>query len=139
MPKTSIHPEWYPNAKVYCDGQLIMKVGSTKPRLNVDFSDDIKVIKGRSVKEYKLSSTTAAFNYIKKWIESHLQKANPRRRKNAGRIKAMKKEGKGDFVLQWFPLSVLTPEMLHTDLWYNETQSRKFFHIANQDVKYNNS
>ena len=36
MPKTSIHPEWYPNAKVYCDGQLIMKVGSTKPRLNVD-------------------------------------------------------------------------------------------------------
>ena len=36
MPKTSIHPEWFPNAKVYCDGQLIMKVGSTKPRLNVD-------------------------------------------------------------------------------------------------------
>jgi large subunit ribosomal protein L31 len=36
MPKTSIHPQWYPNAKVYCDGQLIMKVGSTRPRLNVD-------------------------------------------------------------------------------------------------------
>ena len=36
MVKTEIHPEWYPNAKVYCDGQLIMKVGSTKPRLNVD-------------------------------------------------------------------------------------------------------
>ena len=36
MAKASIHPEWYPNAKVYCDGQLIMKVGSTKPRLNVD-------------------------------------------------------------------------------------------------------
>ena len=36
MPKTSIHPEWYPNAKVYCDCQLIMKVCSTKPRLNVD-------------------------------------------------------------------------------------------------------
>ena len=32
----SIHPSWYPNAKVYCDGQLIMKVGSTKPSLNVD-------------------------------------------------------------------------------------------------------
>ena len=36
MAKTSIHPDWYPNAKVYCDGQLIMKIGSTKPRLNVD-------------------------------------------------------------------------------------------------------
>ena len=36
MPKTAIHPTWYPNAKVYCDGQLVMKVGSTKPRLNVD-------------------------------------------------------------------------------------------------------
>ena len=36
MAKTEIHPDWYPNAKVYCDGQLIMKVGSTKPRLNVD-------------------------------------------------------------------------------------------------------
>jgi large subunit ribosomal protein L31 len=36
MVKPNIHPQWYPNAKVYCDGQLIMKVGSTKPRLNVD-------------------------------------------------------------------------------------------------------
>lgn len=36
MVKSGIHPEWYPNAKVYCDGQLIMEVGSTKPILNVD-------------------------------------------------------------------------------------------------------
>ena len=36
MPKPSIHPTWYPNAKVYCDGQLIMETGSTKPELNVD-------------------------------------------------------------------------------------------------------
>ena len=36
MPKNSIHPTWYDNAKVYCDGQLIMKVGSTQPKLNVD-------------------------------------------------------------------------------------------------------
>ena len=34
MPKSGIHPEWYPNAKVYYDGQLIMKVGSTKKVLN---------------------------------------------------------------------------------------------------------
>ena len=36
MPKNSIHPTWYDNAKVYCYGQLIMKVGSTQPKLNVD-------------------------------------------------------------------------------------------------------
>ena len=75
------------------------------------------------------------------WVErehSHIP-VFPRRRKNASRIKAMKEEGKGDFVLQWFPLSVLTPEMLHTDLWYNETQSRKFFHIGNPKMEYKNS
>ena len=36
MPKADIHPEWYPDAKVYCDGKLIMTVGSTKPELHVD-------------------------------------------------------------------------------------------------------
>ena len=36
MPKKDIHPTWYPESKVYCDGQLIMTIGSTKPELNVD-------------------------------------------------------------------------------------------------------
>jgi large subunit ribosomal protein L31 len=36
MPKKSIHPDWYENAEVYCDGQLVYSVGSTKSRLNVD-------------------------------------------------------------------------------------------------------
>ena len=36
MVKRNIHPKWYPNAKVFCDGKLVMKVGSTKPILNVD-------------------------------------------------------------------------------------------------------
>jgi len=36
MAKSSIHPIWYTNAKVYCDGQLVLKVGSTKRTLNVD-------------------------------------------------------------------------------------------------------
>jgi large subunit ribosomal protein L31 len=36
MPKKNIHPKWYNDTKVYCDGQLIMTVGSTKPELNVD-------------------------------------------------------------------------------------------------------
>ena len=40
-----------------------------------------------------------------------------RKQKSAGRIKEMNKVGNAEYVLQWFPLSVLTPEMLHTDLW----------------------
>jgi len=36
MPKKAIHPNWFSNSKVYCDGQLVLKIGSTKPRLNVD-------------------------------------------------------------------------------------------------------
>jgi large subunit ribosomal protein L31 len=36
MAKPEIHPKWYPEAKVYCNGELVMTVGSTKPELNVD-------------------------------------------------------------------------------------------------------
>ena len=36
MPKSDIHPKWYPEAKVYCNGEVVMTVGSTKPELHVD-------------------------------------------------------------------------------------------------------
>jgi large subunit ribosomal protein L31 len=36
MAKKDIHPQWFPQTKVFCDGQLVMIVGSTKPELNVD-------------------------------------------------------------------------------------------------------
>lgn len=36
MPKKDLHPKWYPESEVYCDGQLILNIGSTRPRLNVD-------------------------------------------------------------------------------------------------------
>jgi large subunit ribosomal protein L31 len=36
MPKKDIHPEWYENTEVYCDGQLIYTVGSTQQKLKVD-------------------------------------------------------------------------------------------------------
>jgi len=34
--KKGIHPEWYPEAKVYCNGELITTVGATMPQLNVE-------------------------------------------------------------------------------------------------------
>lgn len=36
MPKSEIHPKWFEETKVYCDGQLIMVVSSTKSELHVD-------------------------------------------------------------------------------------------------------
>ncbi len=36
MPKAGIHPEWYPEAKVYCNGEVVMTIGSTQPEINVD-------------------------------------------------------------------------------------------------------
>lgn len=36
MPKPDIHPEWYPDAKVICNGEVVMTVGSTQPEINVE-------------------------------------------------------------------------------------------------------
>ncbi len=36
MPKTGIHPQWYPEAKVYCNGEVVMTIGSTQPEIHVD-------------------------------------------------------------------------------------------------------
>ena len=34
--KKEIHPEWYPDAKVIVDGEVVMTVGSTSPELRVE-------------------------------------------------------------------------------------------------------
>lgn len=34
--KEDIHPQWYPEAKVIVNGEVVMTVGSTKPELNVE-------------------------------------------------------------------------------------------------------
>lgn len=34
--KKEIHPEWYPEAEVIVNGEVVMRVGSTKPQLNVE-------------------------------------------------------------------------------------------------------
>jgi large subunit ribosomal protein L31 len=36
MPKADIHPTWYPDAKVICNGEVVMTTGSTKPEIHVD-------------------------------------------------------------------------------------------------------
>ena len=36
MPKPNIHPTWYPDAKVICNGEVIMTTGSTQPEIQVD-------------------------------------------------------------------------------------------------------
>lgn len=36
MPRPNIHPTWYPDAKVICNGEVVATVGSTKPELQVD-------------------------------------------------------------------------------------------------------
>lgn len=36
MARKNIHPQWYKESKVYCDGKHIMTVGSTKEIMNVD-------------------------------------------------------------------------------------------------------
>lgn len=34
--KEGIHPEWYPNAKVIVEGEVVMTVGSTIPEISVE-------------------------------------------------------------------------------------------------------
>ena len=36
MPKSEIHPTWFPNAAVLCEGKTLCSIGSTKPQLQVD-------------------------------------------------------------------------------------------------------
>ncbi len=36
MPKKGIHPKWYPEAKVVCNGEVVMTVGATQPEIRVD-------------------------------------------------------------------------------------------------------
>ena len=34
--KKNIHPNWYPNTKVYCDGKVVMELASTQESIYVD-------------------------------------------------------------------------------------------------------
>lgn len=34
--KEKIHPKWYPNAKVFVEGEVVMEIGSTLPEIRVE-------------------------------------------------------------------------------------------------------
>jgi large subunit ribosomal protein L31 len=36
MPKKDIHPAYYPNAKVFYNGEVVMTVGATTPEIHVE-------------------------------------------------------------------------------------------------------
>ena len=36
MPKSDIHPKWFENAPILCDGKPLCLIGSTKPELQMD-------------------------------------------------------------------------------------------------------
>tara|TARA_B100000700_G_C14445917_1_gene579383 strand:- start:74 stop:358 length:285 start_codon:yes stop_codon:yes gene_type:complete len=36
MPKQDIHPTWYSDAKVICNGEVVMTTGSTQKEIHVD-------------------------------------------------------------------------------------------------------
>ena len=37
MPKSFIHPNWYSDSKVFCDDLYLFCIGSTKPKLRIDY------------------------------------------------------------------------------------------------------
>jgi len=70
MPKADIHPKWFPNAPVYCDGKPLCTIGSTKKELQTDiwlanhpfYSNSLTIIDSegrveRFMKKYGLNST----------------------------------------------------------------------------------
>ena len=36
MTKEAIHPTWFPDAKVICNGEVVMTTGATQPEIHVD-------------------------------------------------------------------------------------------------------
>ena len=70
MPKSELHPEWFSQTPIVCDGKTLCFVGSTKPELQTDmwlanhpFYTDSQVVvdsEGRVekfMKKYQLAST----------------------------------------------------------------------------------
>jgi large subunit ribosomal protein L31 len=76
MPKSDIHPKWFENTPVLCDGKPLCLIGSTKSELQVDiwlanhpFYTNSQVLidsEGRVekfMKKYRLDTTELKFNF----------------------------------------------------------------------------
>lgn len=70
MPKSKLHPEWFSQTPIVCDGKTLCLIGSTKQELQIDiwlanhpFYTDSQVVvdsEGRVekfMKKYQLTST----------------------------------------------------------------------------------
>jgi len=70
MPKSNLHPEWFKETPIFCDGQPLCLIGSTKRELQIDiwlanhsFYTDSQVVvdsEGRVekfMKKYQLEQT----------------------------------------------------------------------------------
>lgn len=70
MPKSDIHPKWFEDTKILCDGKPLCSIGSTKRELQIDmwlanhpFYTDSQVLvdsEGRVekfMKKYRLNTT----------------------------------------------------------------------------------
>ena len=79
MPKSEIHPKWYPNAKVICNVEVVMTCGSTQNELHVDvwsgnhpfFTGTQKILDtegrvDRFMKKYVMGSSESATAKVKK-------------------------------------------------------------------------
>lgn len=62
MPKKDIHPNWFDETQVYCDGQLVMTISSTKPKLNVDIWSGIHPFYTGSLKILDTEGRVERFN-----------------------------------------------------------------------------
>ncbi|MCB0208277.1 MAG: 50S ribosomal protein L31 [Anaerolineae bacterium] len=87
--KKDIHPKWYPNAKVICNGEVVMEVGSTSPELRVDvwsgnhpfYTGEQRIIdSGGQVERFmnRLNSYTKAQDDASKRKTKNLAKAEQR-------------------------------------------------------------
>ncbi len=78
MPKPDIHPKWYPEAKVICNGEVVMTTGSTQPEIHVDvwsgnhpfFTGTQKILDtegrvDRFMRKYGMASTDSATAQVK--------------------------------------------------------------------------
>ena len=71
MPKSNIHPDWFTNTSIVCDGKPLCLIGSTKQELQIDtwlanhpfYSDSLVLVdsEGRVekfMKKYQFDSST---------------------------------------------------------------------------------